>query len=114
MLHQKVLFDNIDFKGISKAGNMKSRDSFKSFSQKGFMFLTDPNLLVNKVAGSSVGSSSIISGENSPLVVIPEEVPASILMSTAIISTSSLVISDEISGSRKRTKKQKLSADFVY
>jgi hypothetical protein len=117
MLNQRVLFDNIDFKGISKAGNMKSRDSFKSVSQKGFMFLTDPNLLVNKITGSlidSTVSTATVSVEHSTSVIIPEEVPALVLESSAIISTPSMVISEGISVSRKRTKKQNLSADFVY
>ena len=45
IVDQRVLFDDVDFKGIPKAGNQKSRDTLKSISRKGYMFITDPKLL---------------------------------------------------------------------
>lgn len=47
ILNQRVLYDDVDFKGISKACKMKSRDKNKRINSKGYMFLTDPKLVMD-------------------------------------------------------------------
>lgn len=97
ILRQRVLYDEKDFKNIPIACNRPSRDHLKGVYRKGYMFLTDPMLVVD---------DKLIATAPLMLPVEVEHVAEDTLVEEAVVEVVEVVVEN-----KKRERKRKTFFD---